>query len=264
MYQRFGNLYRRWLIPPVLNKCSRLITVSKFEKERIRNFFDWPDDGHLVTVYNGVNDYFKPIANDMVLSDIKKKYRLPDKFFFFPGNTDPKKNTKNVLRAYAGYIRKNGPTHKLVMMDYKQEDLIGLLNEIDAIELLHLIHLTGYVVNADLPAIYNQCDLFLYPSLRESFGLPILEAMACGTPVITSNTSSMPEISGGASLLTNPYDPNELISAIERLLSDQNLRAELRNAGISQAAKFSWEKMAVKVLDIYKDVLNHPLNSPSI
>jgi glycosyltransferase involved in cell wall biosynthesis len=256
MYQRFGNLYRRLLVPSALKNSKKIITVSEFEKERIRNFFDWPEDGHLVAVYNGVNDYFKPIYDDKILSDVKKKYRLPDNYFFFLGNTDPKKNTKNVLKAFADYIQRNGPTHKLVMLDYEHEALMGLLKEINTPELLDQIHLTGYVVNTDLPAIYNQSDLFLYPSLRESFGIPMLEAMACGIPVITSNTSSMPEVSGGAAILVDPYKPEELTLAIEKLLSDQKLRLKLREAGFNQAAQFSWQKMAEKVLDIYKNVLN--------
>jgi len=255
-YQRFGNIYRRLIVPPALKHSKKIITVSEFEKERIRNFFNWPEDGHLVAVYNGVNDYFKPIYDDNLLSEVKKKYHLPDSYFFFLGNTDPKKNTKNVLIAYADYIKKNGPTHKLVMLDYEHEALMKLLNEINAPELINQIHLTGYVVNTDLPAIYNQSDLFLYPSLRESFGIPMLEAMACGIPVITANTSSMPEISGNAAILVDPYKPEELTFAIEHLLSDQKLRLKLRDAGFKQAAKFSWQKMAVRVLEIYKDVIN--------
>ena len=255
MYQRFGNLYRRLMVPPALNKSKKIITVSEFEKNRICNFFGWPDDGHLVAVYNGVNKYFKPIYDDSILSNVKKKYHLPDNYFFFLGNTDPKKNTKNVLKAYSQYIQKNGLTHKLVMLDYEHESLLQLLNEINAPELIDQIHLTGYVVNTDLPAIYNQSDLFLYPSLRESFGIPMLEAMACGVPVIASNTSSMPEVSGGAAYLIDPYNSNELTQAIEEILSNQELRLKLREAGFKQAIKFSWQGMAEKVLDIYESVL---------
>ena len=255
-YQRFGNIYRRLMVPTALKHSKKIITVSEFEKERIRLFFDWPDDGHLNAVYNGVNDYFKPIYDDNILSEVKKKYQLPNSYFFFLGNTDPKKNTKNVLIAYADYVKKNGNTHKLVMLDYEHEALMKLLNEINAPELINQIHLTGYVVNTDLPAIYNQTDLFLYPSLRESFGIPMLEAMACGIPVITSNTSSMPEVSGSAAILVDPYKPEELTFAIEHLLSDQKLRLKLRDAGFKQAAQFSWQKMAVRVLEIYMDVIN--------
>jgi len=255
IYQRLGNLYRRFIVPSALKKSKKIITVSDFEKNRIRNLFGWLEDKHLVAVYNGVNEYFKPIYDDSILSNVKKKYRLPDNYFFFLGNTDPKKNTKNVLKAYSQYIQKNGPTHKLVMLDYDHESLMQILNDINDPKLIEQIHLTGYIVNTDLPAIYNQSDLFLYPSLRESFGIPMLEAMACGVPVIASNTSSMPEVSGGAALLIDPYNTNELTQAIEKIISSLELRLKLRNAGFKQATRFSWKKMAGKVLEIYKDVL---------
>jgi glycosyltransferase involved in cell wall biosynthesis len=260
MYQRIGNFYRRKLIPIALKNSRKIITVSEYEKEIIRNFFNWPDDGHLKAVYNGVNDYFKPIYDDQILSEVKKKYQLPDRYFFFLGNTDPKKNTKNVLKAYAGYIKRNGPTHKLVMVDYDQDALALLLNEIGAPELIKQIHLTGYVVNSDLPAIYNQSDLFLYPSLRESFGIPILEAMACGIPVITSTTSSMPEVAGDAALMVDPYIPDEITLAIEQMISDPTLRQKLRISGFKQASQFSWTKMAAEVLEIYKEAINDHSN----
>ena len=260
MYQRIGNFYRRKFVPIALKNSKKIITVSEYEKEIIRNFFNWRDDGHLKAVYNGVNDYFKPIYDDQVLSEVKKKYSLPDHYFFFLGNTDPKKNTKNVLKACAGYIRRNGPTHKLVMVDYEQEALMLLLIEIGAPELINHVHLTGYVVNSDLPAIYNQSDLFLYPSLRESFGIPILEAMACGIPVITSTTSSMPEVAGDAALLVDPYNPDAITHGIEKIVSDQTLRQKLRMDGFKQAAQFSWPKMAANVLEIYNDVINDKTN----
>jgi glycosyltransferase involved in cell wall biosynthesis len=255
MYQRFGNIYRRLLVPPALKNSKKIITVSNFEKERIRNFFNWPDDGHVVAIYNGVNDYFKPIYDDNILSKVKNQYKLPDNFFFFLGNTDPKKNTIGVLKAYSEFIKKHGITHKLVMLDYESTALNNLLNEIGSPGLIDNIHLTGYVANTDLPAIYNQCDLFLYPSLRESFGIPMLEAMACGVSVITSNTSSMPEVSGGAAYLIDPYNYNEILMAMENLLSNEKLRLKLREAGFKQAAKFSWNKMSVEVLNLYHEIL---------
>ena len=256
MYQRIGNLYRRNMVPIALKHSRKIITVSKYEKEIIRNIFNWPDDGHLKVVYNGVNDYFKPIYDDQILAKIKNKYLLPDHYFFFLGNTDPKKNTKNVLKAYAGYIKRNGPTHKLVIVDYEQESLAMFVNEIGIPELIDQIHLTGYVINSDLPAIYNQSDLFLYPSLRESFGIPILEAMACGIPVITSTTSSMPEVAGDAALMVDPYDPDEITLGIEQMISDATLRQRLRLAGFKQVSQFSWSRMAADVLGIYKEAIN--------
>jgi glycosyltransferase involved in cell wall biosynthesis len=114
--------------------------------------------------------------------------------------------------------------------------------------------LTGYVINTDLPAIYSQCAVFLYPSLRESFGIPMLEAMRCGCPVITSNTSSMPEVSGGAALLIDPFKPEKITEAMIKVMNDNRLRDELIFKGAEQSAKFSWLAMAKEVLKIYQEI----------
>ena len=140
------------------------------------------------------------------------------------------------------------------MLDFDKTELTKILKEIGNSDLINHIQLTGYVLNADLPAIYSQCKIFLYPSLRESFGIPILEAMACGTPVITSNTSSMPEIAGEAAYLINPYKTEEITEAINKLLADNTLTTNLIEKGYVQSQKFSWNAMAKNVLKIYKEV----------
>jgi len=173
---------------------------------------------------------------------------------FFLGNTDPKKNTPNVLKAFAEYNLKSEVKYKLVMLDYEENALQKILNDIGHPETRKDIHLTGYVVNTDLPAIISQCKVFLYPSLRESFGIPILEGMACGVPVITSNTSSMPEISGGAGLIVDPHKPEEITDAIEKILDNEDLRKDLCEKGIERAKKFSWKNMAHEYLKLYEEV----------
>ena len=254
-YQKFGNIYRRLVVPRVVHISKKIITVSEFEKDRIRNYFGYPeDDNRLVAVYNGVSDYFKKIENKNELKRVKQKYNLPDEFFFFLGNTDPKKNTKGVLKAYSDFLKRNDKKISLLMLDYDKEALKKLLIEIDDKELINHIFLTGYVINTDLPAIYNLCKIFLYPSLRESFGIPVIEAMSCGTPVITSNTSSMPEISGGAGYIIDPFNPLEITKAIEKILADENLRNDLINKGLKRAKKFSWRAMAENVLKLYEEV----------
>jgi len=140
------------------------------------------------------------------------------------------------------------------MLDYDRTELEKLLLEIGDKSLINRIILTGYVDNTDLPAIYSQCDVFLYPSLRESFGIPMLEAMACGVPVITSNTSSMPEIAGTGALIIDPFKPEEITDALIRLLDDHDLRNELVQNGYLQAARFSWKAMAQNVLQVYREI----------
>ena len=247
-------MYRRWIVPSVIRKSKRVITVSNFEKERIKKHFGF-NDNRLVAIHNGVSEHFKKVTNTEHLKAVKEQYNLPDKFLFFLGNTDPKKNTRGVLQAFHEFNLVHKGTYKLVMLDYKESELKKLLRYIGNPELIDLIHLVGYVKNTDLPAIINQCTVFLYPSLRESFGIPILEAMACGVPVITSNTSSMPEIAGSkAAMIIDPYKPNEISAALQRIVQDKVLSELLATQGISRAKKFSWKTMAENVLKLYEEV----------
>ena len=190
-----------------------------------------------------------------MLRQVKEKYHLPDHFIFFLGNTDPKKNTKGALQAFSEFLKVDKRNIKLVMLDYDLIELSKLLTEIGNPGLIDHIVLTGYVVNTDLPAIYSQCDLFLYPSLRESFGIPMLEAMACGAPVITSNTSSMPEVAGDGAFIVDPFKPDEITAAMIAILTDDSIRSGLIEKGYLQAAKFSWKAMAQNVMEIYTDIL---------
>lgn len=254
-YQKFGNMYRRYIVPRVVEKSKKIITVSHFEKNRIRDFFGFPEtDQKLVAVYNGVGEHFKPITDPEILENVKTKYKLPDRYIFFLGNTDPKKNTKGVLKAFSDYLKSTDDAIKLVMLDYEEKALDALLAEIGDKSLREHIHLTGYVVNTDLPAIYSLANLFLYPSLRESFGIPMLEAMKCGAPVITSNTSSMPEVAGDGAMFIDPFNPEEITLAMQRMLTDEKIRQQYIEKGFKQSEKFSWKQMAIEVLNLYKEI----------
>ena len=253
-YQKLGNMYRRYFVPPVIRKSKKVITVSNFEKERINKHFGFTDN-RLTAIYNGVGSHFKKVTDAGQLKTIKEQYNLPDNFFFFLGNTDPKKNTKGVLKAFTDFNKIYPKKYKLVMLDYDEGELLKLLDTTGGREIRELIHLTGYVPNTDLPAIISQCTIFLYPSLRESFGIPILEGMACGVPVITSNTSSMPEVAGeGTALMVDPSKPIQITEAMRNLIEDKMLAKVLSEKGIQRAKDFSWEAMAKNVLELYEDV----------
>jgi glycosyltransferase involved in cell wall biosynthesis len=253
LYQKFGNMYRRLVVPVVAQKSKIITTVSEFECNRMRSFMGLGEK--LVAVYNGVGEHFRKIEDKKVLDNAKQKYQLPDNFMFFLGNTDPKKNTPNVLKAFADFNATSEVKYKLVMLDYEETALMQVLNDIGHPEVRKDIVMTGYVPNTEMPAIINQCKVFLYPSLRESFGIPILEGMACGVPVITSNTSSMPEIAGDAAVLVDPTKPEEITEAIRKILSDDNYRIELCEKGIARAKLFSWRAMAEKYLKLYKTII---------
>ena len=253
-YQKFGNVYRKLIVPRVVKKSDKIITVSHFEKKRIAEFFNIENDNRLEAVYNGVSTHFKPISDETELKRVKEKYNLPDNFFFFLGNTDPKKNTKGTLKAFSDFLKQSKSDYKLVMLDYDAHELEKLLTEIGDKQLINHILLTGYVVNTDLPAIYSLSTIFLYPSLRESFGIPMLEAMACGVPVITSNTSSMPEVSGDAAHIVNPFNPEEITEGIIKILSDKEYSENLCKKGLERSKVFSWKNMAKQVLVLYNEI----------
>jgi glycosyltransferase involved in cell wall biosynthesis len=252
-YQRFGNVYRRHNVPIVVKKSARVITVSEYEKERIADFFKL-DPTKLRAVYNGVGEHFKEVTDLQVVEQMRAKYRLPEHYFFFLGNTVQKKNTPGTLLAYSIFRERTGLDIPLVMLDFDHQDLTSILDEIGKPGLISNIFLTGYVNNAELPAIYSLADLFLYPSFRESFGIPILEAQACGTPVITSNTSSMPEVAGDGAFIIDPFKPEEIAQAMITIMQDPKLQLELKTKGLANAQRFSWRGMAEKVLGIYHEI----------
>lgn len=265
-YQRIGNTYRRLVVPAVVKKAAKLVTVSHYERTNIERYFGPMDK--LSVIHNGVGEHFRKIEDTKLLEAVREKYKLPRKFLFCLGNTDPKKNTPNMLKAFALFRRETGQNlsqnqgdsksqnqsenYKLVLPDYEESQLMQVLRDIGHNEIREDIVMTGYVPNNDMPALLNLCELFLYPSLRESFGLPILEAMACGLPVITSNTSSMPEVAGQAALLVDPAVPAAIAAAIGRVLGDASLNRKLRTEGPKRAARFSWRSMAEQYLQLYR------------
>jgi glycosyltransferase involved in cell wall biosynthesis len=252
-YQRFGNIYRRRNVPIVVRKSARVITVSEFEKQRIAAFFNL-DSTRLKAVYNGVGEHFKPVTDKVEIHRLQVQYQLPDRYIFFLGNTVQKKNTPGTLLAYSIFRDRTGLDIPLVMLDFDRQDLLNILTEIGKPEILQHIHLTGYVNNSELPGIYSLADLFLYPSFRESFGIPILEAQACGTAVITSNTSSMPEIAGNGAIIIDPYNPEQIAEAMMLIFENQDARKDLLLKGYENAKRFSWRAMAENVLSMYMEM----------
>jgi glycosyltransferase involved in cell wall biosynthesis len=253
-YQNFGNLYRRWIVPKIVNRSLAVITVSEFEKNTILERLKLPEEKVRV-VHNAVHPRFHHRYSVEEVAALRKKYQLPDDFVLFLGNTAPKKNTANTIRAFSDHCENHPDTIPLVILDYDKSLVEAALEKSGRRHLLPRFIFPGYISSTEMPLLYNAATLFLYPSLRESFGLPLLEAMGCGTPVITSRTSSMPEIAGDAAMLVDPYQVPELSAAITFLLADKTLREEYRQKGIARAARFTWEASARKLLAIYSEFL---------
>ena len=249
-YQNMGWLYRRLVVPRILKKCRRIITVSNYEKNNIESRLGIPQE-KMVMIYNGYNDWFKPIQD---LNQVYKKYIDVQGYFFFLGNTDPKKNTERTLIAYSKYLERSNVKRKLLMADLDNEYLKAIIEKNHIENIWRRVVIPGYIVNKDLPYIYNNAFAFLYTSLRESFGIPLLEAMACGTPVITSNTSSMPEIGGPDAILVNPEDPDEIANKMIQLEEDDLFYRKQEDIGIRRAEQFSWRQTAEMLLSVYEKV----------
>lgn len=253
LYQNMGWLYRRLVVPRILNKCKKIITVSDFEKKNIISKLSIPEE-KMVMIYNGYNDWFKPVQD---LERIYQKYIDEPGYFFFLGNTDPKKNTERTLIAYSKYLEKSDAKRKLLMADLDQSFLDDIIDRNHIENIRKNIVIPGYIINSDLPYIYNNAFAFLYTSLRESFGIPLLEAMACGTPVITSNTSSMPEIGGQHAILVNPESSDEIAQKMLELENNDALYRAQEDIGLKRAALFSWRQTAEQLLNVYDYVYRH-------
>ncbi|MBR2359500.1 MAG: glycosyltransferase family 4 protein [Bacteroidaceae bacterium] len=250
LYQRMGWYYRRWNVPRILKKCKRIITVSHFEATRICNIMGLTEE-RVTSVNNGFSRHFHLLDK---YEDIVSKYCSDKNYFFFLGNTDPKKNTLRTLKAYALYLKESSNPSSLLIADLSERDIDAYLKE-GGIEYIKThLHFPGYIANTDLPAIYNGARAFIYTSLRESFGIPLLEAMACGTPVISSNTSAIPEIAGDGAILVNPTDEKAIARELLRLEEDDALRQQQIEYGKERVKLFSWRLTAEKLLEIYQSI----------
>ena len=252
-YQNLGNLYRRFIVPRIAKKARLILTVSEFERENIIKTLRLPAD-KVKVLYNGVAPQFNNQYGSETVEEFKKKFNLPSQFIMFLGNTAPKKNTLNVIKAYVDYCTQATDPVPIVLLDYKKDLVEKILNDLGQPSLLSHFVFPGYVPYAQIPLMYNAATLFLYPSLRESFGLPILEAMACGVPVITSNTSSMPEVAGDAAEIIDPFKYKDLSQSILKVLTNEDLRNRHKQKGLERAQKFTWRKSAEELLEIYQSL----------
>jgi glycosyltransferase involved in cell wall biosynthesis len=242
-----------WIMPYMAKKAVKIFTVSENSKKDIINLYK-VDPEKVVVTCDAVNENFKPIRQGMLLEKIKNKYKLSHNFILYVGNLQPRKNLSGLIKAYCRLKKDQNIKHKLVIVGQKAWLYSDIFNIAKDLMIEDEIIFTGYVQDEDLLLLYNAADVFVYPSFYEGFGLPVLEAMACGTPVITSNTSSFPEVVGDAGLMVNPYEINEIAKAIYDVIVNSELKKKLSKKGLQRAKLFSWEDTARKTLKIYEEV----------
>lgn len=249
VYQRVGWYYRRWNVPRIIKRCRHIITVSNTEQSNILNRFPEVKD-RLSVVHNGYSNCYHPLPIEETRA-ITCKYISDEHYLLFLGNTDPRKNTEGVLRAYNEYLDQSENPLRLVITGLKKEYVENMLRRLELIKCAPYLAYTGYVPSADLPALYNGAFAFLYPSLSEGFGIPVLEAMACGIPVITSNCSSLPEVAGKNGMLVDPKQPKEITKAIIELEKNEELRKKQAIYGLNRVKGFSWQHTTKEYQKIY-------------
>ena len=251
---RGARLYARLMIRRSLDRADRIITVSYNSKRDLTDYFHVPSR-RIEVIYNGVSPLFRHDVSAEQREQVARKYRLPAPYLLFLGGEKPHKNVQNVLRAFAQARRKRELPHALVLAGPMPKNRARLDALISALDIQASVVETGVVEEQDLPGLYAGADAFLYPTLYEGFGLPVVEAMACGTPVLTSATSALQEIAGGYAYLVDPMDVDAINGGIVVLTTDSKVRDDFRELGRKRALDFNWDKAAEKTLEVYAAAL---------
>lgn len=245
--------YLMKFVGQTVKRSEKIITISENAKREILEHY--PDSKGKIEIINPAVDheqYFPRNKND--ISQVKKKYNISGSYILYTGTLEPRKNIVGIINAYAKLTNHIKDKISLVLAGGAGWLDTEIYNKLEEYKSLNIIK-TGYIDDEDLPALYSGASVFVYPSYYEGFGMPPLEAMACGTPVITSSSSSLPEVVGNAGIMVKPDDINSLTLNIEKVLKDKILSSDMTEKGIIQAKKFSWEKSANKFIKLI-DSLN--------
>jgi len=255
-YPKVRSFYIRQATHWAARRSEVVLTGSENSRREIVSFCRVAGEKIVVIPY-GVEAKFRRLDSMETIEAFRSKYGLPEKFILFVGALEPGKNLVRLLEAFLRLKRQSTRIqHKLVLAGPQGWGSTQILRSIGDLKLERDVIVTGFVAEEELPLLYNSAGLFVFPSLYEGFGLPPLEAMACGTPVIASNTSSLPEVVGEAGMLVDPYDVEGWALAMKRVLSDENLQAKMISDGIERAKLFSWKRTAQATLAIFQKVGN--------
>lgn len=250
---RLAHFYARAFLSGAARKAARIITVSEASKRDIMHFLHTPA-GRIEVVYNGFDERLSaPSAVDE--ARVRDRFQLDAPFVLYAGNIKPHKNVDRLIEAFAQLRQRGLDTVKLLIIGDDISKYSNLRRLVHRHQLHQQVRFLGFVSTDTLAALYQLAQVFVFPSLYEGFGLPPLEAMANGTPVITSNVSSLPEVVGDAALLIDPMDAGALADAMYRVLTEPELRADLVRRGRERVKAFSWERSVARTRDIYRDVV---------
>jgi glycosyltransferase involved in cell wall biosynthesis len=250
VFKRTELIRSKLLIPYSARRADVVLAVSEFTKADLVKTYGIEPQKIVVTAVPAA-PRFGPLEDRSRVDGVRRRYSIDGPFILYVGNIQPRKNLVRLVQAYAALARKGQFSHRLVIVGKKEWQHSSVFEAARTCGVEQRITFTGYVPDEDLCALYNAADLFVFPSIFEGFGSPILEAMSCGTPVIASNTSSMPEVGGDAVLYVDPFKVADLVLAMRTALEDSDLRARLSARGLARAAQFSWEDTARKTVEAY-------------
>lgn len=235
--------------------ADAIIAISNHTKDDLIKYLGIPEEMITVTHLAAGPDFYH-VTDKAVLEAAGTKYKLPSGYVLFVGSLEPRKNIGTLLKSYSRLPERLQKDFHLVIAGGKGWLNSDIPKTVNDLKIGDKVHFAGFIDKDDLRAVYSQASVFVYPSFYEGFGLPILEAMACGAPVVCSNTSSMPEVAGDAAELASPTDANKLAGAIEYVLTNERAREDMRLKGLKHASLFSWEKCAGETIEVYRKVLN--------
>jgi glycosyltransferase involved in cell wall biosynthesis len=247
--------YYRAIPEQAAQQAVAILTISHASKEGILKYLDVAPDRVFVT-HLAPDHIYRQAKGKTLLKSVRQKFQLPEHYILAIGSADPRKNIKTLLQAYSSLSEALQDQYHLALVCTHPSLTAALSELINSLRLAGKVHFLQQVTDAELALIYNAASLFVFPSRYEGFGLPPLEAMACGVPVVAANNSSIPEIVDDAALLVNVENPFALTEAIGRVLADRELQLSLTGKGLKQASGFSWEKCGRETLAVYRQALS--------
>lgn len=246
--------WRTWL-PACVKSADLIISVSENTKRDMIRLLNIPER-KIRVIYSAAHESFRPIQNSQSLREHIKKYGIDSKYILTVSTIEPRKNMVNLIKAFAVYLNSSaGQDISLVIVGKKGWGYNECVKAALEAGLEDNVIFCDYIDEKDLPIIYNLAELFIFPSFYEGFGLPVLEAMSCGTPTICSNTSSLPELTGDAAILIDPLDNAAMTDAINHVLSDEAFRDKLSGKGLERSARFSWDQTAQETVKVYHEAM---------
>ncbi len=244
--------HKKWLLPTV-KQADRIIVDSMATKSDVCELLN-VKEGKIRVIYLAADDDFRPLRGQ-ALEKVRERYNLPQRFILYLGTLEPRKNLPSLIKAFAKVKKVIGFPEKLVLAGGKGWKCEQIFQTVGELGLEEEVIFPGYIYQEDLPALYNLATVFCFPSLYEGFGLPVLEAMQCGVPVVCSSGSSLPEIAGNAALMVDPYSEEDLAEKLGRVLEDEELRVRMSKLGLERVKQFSWDKTAYETLNVYRSLL---------